>query len=153
MDDIELAMAIKASIQSAIAEGVPNVQPTASSDNMNDWENPTSNSLNGGWQPEDAPEPPSLISSQAQVDTPSSSTCIRRGIPGIGSNQSSSSTYNQSSSSGTCVICLDAPVEGACVPCGHMAFCMPCLKDIKSKDGACPICHAMINQVLRLYQV
>ncbi|CAN6223146.1 unnamed protein product [Urochloa humidicola] len=160
MDDIELAMAMKASIQSAIAEGAPNVQPTASSDNMNDWENFASNSLNGRWHPADAPEPPSLISSQAQVDTLSSSTYNQRGIPRTGSNQSSSSTYNRSSSSGngntpsrTCVICLDAPVEGACVPCGHMAFCMPCLKDIKSKDGACPICHATINHVLRLYQV
>ncbi|CAL5090110.1 unnamed protein product [Urochloa decumbens] len=159
MDDIELAMAIKASIQSAIAEGVPNVQSTVSSDNMNDRENFASNSLNGRWHPADAPEPPSLVSSQAQVDTPSSSTYNQRDIPGIGSNRSSSSTYNRSSSgsgntpSRTCVICLDAPVEGACVPCGHMAFCMSCLRDIKSKDGACPICRATINQVLRLYQV
>ncbi|PWA55815.1 Ankyrin repeat-containing protein [Artemisia annua] len=26
--------------------------------------------------------------------------------------------------SSSCVICLDAPVEGACIPCGHMAGCM-----------------------------
>ncbi|XP_012699357.1 probable E3 ubiquitin-protein ligase XBOS34 [Setaria italica] len=36
VDDVELAMAINASIQSVIAEGVPNVQPTASTANMND---------------------------------------------------------------------------------------------------------------------
>ncbi|CAN6171814.1 unnamed protein product [Urochloa humidicola] len=125
MDDIELAMAMKASIQSAIAEGVPNVQPTVSSDNMNDWENFASNSLNGRWHPADALEPPSLISSQAQVDTPSSSAYNQRGIPRIGSNQSSSSTYNRSSSSGntssrTCVICLDVPVDGACVAVCHV---------------------------------
>jgi len=55
--------------------------------------------------------------------------------------------------SGTCVICLDAPVEGACIPCGHMAGCMSCLKDIESKKWGCPICRATINQVVRLYAV
>ncbi|GJS72725.1 ankyrin repeat-containing protein [Tanacetum coccineum] len=30
--------------------------------------------------------------------------------------------------SSLCVICLDAPVEGALIPCGHMAGCMSCLK-------------------------
>jgi len=55
--------------------------------------------------------------------------------------------------SGTCVICLDAPVEGACIPCGHMAGCMSCLKDIESKKWGCPICRAKINQIIRLYAV
>ncbi|CAL5075728.1 unnamed protein product [Urochloa decumbens] len=80
MDDIEITMAIKASIQSAIAEGVPNVEPTASSDNMNDWENLADNSLNGRWHPEDAPEPPSLISSQAQVDIPQAAAHTTKGV-------------------------------------------------------------------------
>jgi hypothetical protein len=51
------------------------------------------------------------------------------------------------------VICLDAPVEGACIPCGHMAGCMSCLKDIESKKWGCPICRAKINQIIRLYAV
>ncbi|KAJ3688932.1 hypothetical protein LUZ61_018096 [Rhynchospora tenuis] len=54
---------------------------------------------------------------------------------------------------GTCVICLDAPVEGACIPCGHMAGCMECLREIKNKRGQCPICRAKIKQVLKLYAV
>lgn len=90
VDDVELAMAINASIQSVIAEGVPNVQPTASTANMNDRGDPASNSLYGRWHPPDAPGP-SLISRQAQVDTPSSSTYNRRrGVPGTGCNQCSS---------------------------------------------------------------
>ena len=36
--------------------------------------------------------------------------------------------------SSSCVICLDAPVEGACIPCGHMVGCMSCLKEIKAKE-------------------
>lgn len=55
--------------------------------------------------------------------------------------------------SSTCVICLDAPVEGACIPCGHMAGCMSCLNDIKGKKWGCPVCRAKIDQVIRLYVV
>ncbi|KAM7466580.1 hypothetical protein LguiB_014142 [Lonicera macranthoides] len=55
--------------------------------------------------------------------------------------------------SSSCVISLDAPVEGACVPCGHMAGCMSCLNEIKAKKWGCPVCRAKIDQVIRLYAV
>lgn len=55
--------------------------------------------------------------------------------------------------SSSCVICLDAPVEGACIPCGHMAGCMSCLNEIKAKKWGCPVCRAKIDQVVRLYAV
>ncbi|KAL6639428.1 hypothetical protein ACP70R_023158 [Stipagrostis hirtigluma subsp. patula] len=224
-EDIDLAMAINASIQSAIAEGVPTVQPTAATTNTSGWGSAPSNSLNG-WGPPNAPAP-SKMSGQARVDAPSSSTYNGWDVPGTSSNQSSSkpdksqinppiaiaqealpalpvptappfaeetfyngpvqypsvdstpvdvtmpatteggavassakpgdTEANASGSgntpSGTCVICLDAPVEGACIPCGHMAGCMSCLKDIESKKWGCPICRATINQVIRLYAV
>jgi hypothetical protein len=242
-EDVELAMAINASIQSAIAEGVPNVHPTASTTNTNGWGSLPNNSLNG-WGPPDAPAPPKM-SGQGRVDAPSSSTYNGWDVPGTSSSQSSSKpdktqtnppivipqvalptlpaptappfaeatfyngpiqypsidstpvdvtiptmpattesgttatfvnpgedkknasgdapsgTEDKSNASsgigdtpsGTCVICLDAPVEGACIPCGHMAGCMSCLKDIESKKWGCPICRAPINQVIRLYAV
>ncbi|XP_061989861.1 putative E3 ubiquitin-protein ligase XBAT35 isoform X1 [Rosa rugosa] len=55
--------------------------------------------------------------------------------------------------SSSCVICLDAPVEGACIPCGHMAGCMSCLTEVKGKKWGCPVCRAKIEQVVRLYAV
>ncbi|XP_062148472.1 putative E3 ubiquitin-protein ligase XBAT34 [Alnus glutinosa] len=55
--------------------------------------------------------------------------------------------------SSSCVICCEAPIGGACIPCGHMAGCMCCLNEIKAKKGACPVCRVKINQVLRLYAV
>ncbi|KAF5195634.1 hypothetical protein FRX31_014771 [Thalictrum thalictroides] len=55
--------------------------------------------------------------------------------------------------SSTCVICLDAPIEGACIPCGHMAGCMSCLNEIQAKKWGCPVCRAKIQQVIRLYAV
>lgn len=62
-------------------------------------------------------------------------------------------TKAESSDSGTCVVCLDAPVEGACVPCGHMAGCMVCLNEIKKKNWGCPVCRANIDQVIKLFVV
>ncbi|PWA49304.1 Ankyrin repeat-containing protein [Artemisia annua] len=55
--------------------------------------------------------------------------------------------------SSSCVICLDAPVEGAFIPCGHMAGCMSCLTEIKGKILGCPVCRANIDQIIRLYAV
>ena len=55
--------------------------------------------------------------------------------------------------SSSCAICFEAPIEGACIPCGHMAGCMACLNEIKAKKGDCPVCRGKINQVVRLYAV
>lgn len=55
--------------------------------------------------------------------------------------------------SSSCVICWEAPIEGACIPCGHMAGCMTCLNDIKAKKGVCPVCRTKISQIIRLYAV
>ncbi|XP_006365899.1 putative E3 ubiquitin-protein ligase XBAT35 [Solanum tuberosum] len=52
-----------------------------------------------------------------------------------------------------CIICWEASVEGACVPCGHMVGCMQCLNQIKSKKGECPVCRVKIDQVIKLYSV
>ncbi|KAH7521992.1 hypothetical protein FEM48_Zijuj07G0090600 [Ziziphus jujuba var. spinosa] len=53
--------------------------------------------------------------------------------------------------SSSCIICLDAPVESAWVPCGHMVGCMSCLNEINDAKGTCPVCRAKIHQVLRVY--
>ncbi|GLT57289.1 hypothetical protein SLA2020_302720 [Shorea laevis] len=67
----------------------------------------------------------------------------------------SSTTNNPTDGGGSssCIICWEAPVEGACIPCGHMAGCMSCLNEIKAKKGLCPVCRANISQVVRLYVV
>ncbi|KAG5554313.1 hypothetical protein RHGRI_011989 [Rhododendron griersonianum] len=53
--------------------------------------------------------------------------------------------------SSLCVICLVAPVEGACIPCGHMVGCMSCLNEIEGKKWSCPVCRIKITQVIRIY--
>jgi hypothetical protein len=54
---------------------------------------------------------------------------------------------------GLCVICVDAPSEAVCVPCGHVAGCISCLKEIENKKMGCPVCRANIDQVIKLYHV
>ncbi|KAL0899247.1 hypothetical protein Bca101_083208 [Brassica carinata] len=56
-------------------------------------------------------------------------------------------------SSGQCLVCTDAPSDGICVPCGHVAGCMSCLTEIKSKEWGCPVCRANIHQVIKVYRV
>lgn len=53
----------------------------------------------------------------------------------------------------SCVICCNAPKEGACVPCGHMAACMSCLNRIKDETHGCPVCRAKIEEVIRIFGV
>ncbi|XP_039116827.1 probable E3 ubiquitin-protein ligase XBOS34 [Dioscorea cayenensis subsp. rotundata] len=217
-EDVELAMAINASIQSAIAEGIPpltDVQPNTNSTNTNGWGNPSSNASYNGWGMPDAT--PSSKNAQTQaVETPASSsyngwaaapqsqmnnppntqsmteappvpsatpsatpsappvpddefyngpiqypsidtTPVNLTVPPLdiqsGKQGAKDSSSGNDDSSGSCVICLDAPVEGACIPCGHMAGCMSCLKEIKAKKWGCPVCRAKIDQVIRLYAV
>ncbi|XP_028791925.1 putative E3 ubiquitin-protein ligase XBAT35 [Neltuma alba] len=56
-------------------------------------------------------------------------------------------------SGSSCVICLDAPAEGVCIPCGHVAGCMSCLNEVKAKKWGCPVCRAKIDQVIKIYHV
>ncbi|XP_055813709.1 putative E3 ubiquitin-protein ligase XBAT35 isoform X2 [Solanum dulcamara] len=68
-------------------------------------------------------------------------------------NSGAHNSNNPDVASSSCVICLDAPLEGACIPCGHMAGCMSCLNEIKGKKWGCPVCRAKIDQVIRVYAV
>lgn len=65
----------------------------------------------------------------------------------------SSGSKEEGSEETCCVVCLDAPVQGACVPCGHMAGCMSCLEKIQAKKTGCPVCRTKIDQVIKLYAV
>lgn len=64
-----------------------------------------------------------------------------------------SNTKDDEGDSSSCVICWEAPVEGACIPCGHMAGCMTCLNEINAKKGVCPVCRTKIQQVIKIYAV
>ncbi|XP_062109340.1 putative E3 ubiquitin-protein ligase XBAT34 isoform X2 [Humulus lupulus] len=85
---------------------------------------------------------PSIDSSPVDI-----SSSVVEGVPAkVGDSK-------EDGDSSSCVVCLDSPVEGACIPCGHMAGCMSCLNEIKAKKWGCPVCRAKIDQVVKLYAV
>ncbi|KAF2292714.1 hypothetical protein GH714_027238 [Hevea brasiliensis] len=74
-------------------------------------------------------------------------------VPPVEHGTSVTSDVKDGAGSSSCIICWESPIEGACIPCGHMAGCMACLSEIKAKKGVCPVCRAKISQVIRLYAV
>lgn len=182
-EDLELAMAVNASIQSAMETRPPYVAVNHISGAS------TSSSSQTGRATSPAP-PPKGTTSASEIqevgpsgnpsETPSSSLPsappIENSVIDDGPIQYPSvdfSPINLASpvmenelpakadqgkedaggASSSCVICLDAPVEGACIPCGHMAGCMSCLNEVKGKKWGCPVCRTKIGQVVRLYAV
>ena len=48
-----------------------------------------------------------------------------------------------------CTICMNAPRDALCVPCGHLCACYDCLIALTTK--LCPVCRSPLNQVVRIY--
>ncbi|KAL3626434.1 hypothetical protein CASFOL_029983 [Castilleja foliolosa] len=168
-EDEELSIAINASIQSASHEIPPPVDTyaagtssSAASTNISSHEEghiggPSPDVLEAG--PSQLPEinlSPVLLPSApptekaATVDGPIHYPSIDAS-PVIISGGAHEKREEDDGSS--CTICLDAPLEGACVPCGHLAGCMSCLSEVKAKKWGCPVCRAKIDQVIRIYAV
>lgn len=155
VEDIHLAMAINASIQTAIAEGVPIGTSSENSSRNGPPEPKVDPSLDpynrwSGVRPSSSAPQLHMSRPEAVTVTPSAREAPPS-VPVPSAPPSIDETF--CSSSGTCVICLDSRVEGACIPCGHMAGCMSCLNEIKAKNWGCPVCRAKIDQVVRLYSV
>ncbi|XP_070541223.1 E3 ubiquitin-protein ligase NEURL1-like [Ptychodera flava] len=52
-----------------------------------------------------------------------------------------------------CVICYDRRVDTVIYTCGHMCLCFLCGKKLKQQVGAvCPICRAVIKDVIKTYR-
>lgn len=185
-EDLELAMAINASIQTAVTEApcfethsgflgshgltppksasgdwvADEAGPSGSSSQQTQTQSSTYQSAKSEAQvPESAPSAPPIVHHDEIIqDGPIHYPSVNFSPVDISSRPveklaSSTSEKKEEGSSSSCVICLDAPVEGACIPCGHMAGCMSCLKEIKTKKWGCPVCRAKIDQVVRVYTV
>ncbi|KAL2934800.1 putative E3 ubiquitin-protein ligase XBAT35 [Bienertia sinuspersici] len=98
---------------------------------------------------------PAAVPSPTPSAPPVAVTSINNNSSIIGVNEASASVAADTAASGSamCVVCWEARVEGACVPCGHVSTCMSCLKKIKDNNEACPVCRAEINQVVKLYGI
>ncbi|KAF9601367.1 hypothetical protein IFM89_019099 [Coptis chinensis] len=148
-EDLELSMAIAASIHSSTMDERPlhtNAHKSVLVSKPVDWINSSENSStpnNRG--PTRGPASPLEGSSSRWSYKPAQVGYNGWDVP--------SNSETQQSIPSTCVICLDAPIEGACIPCGHLSGCMSCLNEIQGKKWGCPVCRAKIKQVVKIYAV
>lgn len=191
-EDLELAMAINASLQSAIHEMPPLDAPSnCEASASNSWKNAVNicsqnrpGTSSGIEWPKHESGSSAIAALQTQMESdlvPASQTSIHASesvpsappitdnvrddgpieYPSIDSSpvdmlstvENLPASENKGGDSSTCVVCLDAPSEAACVPCGHVAGCISCLNEIKAKKWGCPVCRAKIDQVVKLYRV
>ncbi|XP_011004046.1 PREDICTED: putative E3 ubiquitin-protein ligase XBAT34 [Populus euphratica] len=136
---------------------VPNMGPSGSQDHVQPrYDIPPVSETSGG-NTASAPSAPPIPDEELDagpIHHPSFDfSLLDLSVPATELGASVTSDVNKGGSSSSCIICWEAPVEGACIPCGHMAGCMTCLREIKAKKGVCPVCRSNINQVTRLYAV
>lgn len=179
-EDLALALALDESIRTATEEGIP-VSPNAlgvsSISQYKGWDVPDGSY--SGWGPPDPNkknirpkamdygglgEEQSVLNSWAPAGSgPSSLQDVSSNDEPIAAPPSAPplldaticypSFETDDKTGGTCVVCWDAPAEGVCIPCGHLAGCMNCLMEVKSKRWGCPICRGPIEQVIKVYAV
>lgn len=52
-----------------------------------------------------------------------------------------------------CVVCYDAHQTVVCVPCGHIAMCMSCAKQVMLKTRVCPVCRVRVREIVKIFRV
>lgn len=57
-----------------------------------------------------------------------------------------------SSGEGECSICFERAVDCALYTCGHLCMCYECAKKQWVRLGRCPICRAVIKDVIKIYK-
>ena len=56
---------------------------------------------------------------------------------------------DRSRDNGECLICMDAPKDYACVPCGHQCLCVNCKDKV---HGICPVCLKECSLVIKIFK-
>ena len=57
----------------------------------------------------------------------------------------SESLASEVESENTCCICMDRMSCVSIGPCGHSAFCLPCIFNVCAQSKPCPLCRGPIN--------
>jgi hypothetical protein len=58
-----------------------------------------------------------------------------------------------SSSTGSCLICFDAPKDTVLVPCGHVATCEQCAQILRARKDKCVICRTPVERIVKPFYV
>ncbi|CAG0883978.1 unnamed protein product, partial [Cyprideis torosa] len=90
-----------------------------------------------------ATPPPSLYNS---VPSPRTTTLPRQTSQTASPNRVASTVYSE------CTICYEAAVDTVLYTCGHLCMCYPCATEQWGSSGVCPICRAVIRDVIRTFR-
>lgn len=72
-------------------------------------------------------------------------------VPTRPSPANSTSPTDSLLNSPRCLVCSEARVTHALIPCGHNFFCMDCATDIVEGDPLCPVCSMPATTAIRIY--
>jgi len=50
-----------------------------------------------------------------------------------------------------CVVCIDNPRNGLCLPCAHLCVCTACAVDIQRGINLCPLCRQPLESVRNVF--
>jgi len=65
--------------------------------------------------------------------------------------QSIEPTDGQHADRSVCVVCMDAPVTHAFLPCGHRCVCKQDAAALMARDMVCPMCRMRVIKAIRIY--
>ncbi|XP_026451609.1 probable E3 ubiquitin-protein ligase XBOS34 [Papaver somniferum] len=160
-EDIELAMALSASSQYTVEEARPQCPDTQISSGGSTsiiYQSSVFEAGSSSSNPSESSQP-SIVSTSITlaIQSPQSipegteddqmNSLPKPAKTGLASNDVGGTSTT------SCIICYDAPREGACIPCGHMVGCVSCLKEIKANNWGCPVCRNKIDGVIKIYGV
>lgn len=49
-----------------------------------------------------------------------------------------------------CIVCADNNRDSVCIPCGHVAGCLDCMRAVTQESSSCPVCRAHVDGVVRI---
>jgi len=62
--------------------------------------------------------------------------------------EKSETPTKEDNTNGTCIVCMDAPLETVFLECGHLACCNSCAEKLK----LCPICRKPISRIIPIFR-
>ncbi|XP_025415117.1 protein neuralized isoform X3 [Sipha flava] len=89
---------------------------------------------------------------QQQMSARPPSVTIQQIQPRVAPVQQPHLPEQSPSGEGECSICFERAVDCALYTCGHLCMCYECAKKQWVRLGRCPICRAVIKDVIKIYK-
>lgn len=75
--------------------------------------------------------------------------------PGGSNNNNNNDKTDKSEGANSCSVCMENPVNAVLYTCGHMCMCFSCSRKLQRRRGdnrRCPMCRAVIRDVIKIFK-